>query len=78
VTAEFKASLATQVLGQSMLPPETWPFPVMLTVSWAVEPAAGAHAAPTCRSPSISTVHETALPLHWPPQPSKTLPAAGV
>src|SRR5262245_46528492 len=61
-----------------MPPPVTLPPPAMLTVSAAVEPAADAHAAPTCRSLSISTVQETALPLHWPPQPWKTLPSTGV
>ena len=78
VTAELSATLATQVLGQSMLPPDTWPLPATLTVSCAVEPPAGAQAAPTCLSPFISTVQEAAWPLHWPPQPWNTLPAAGV
>jgi hypothetical protein len=78
VTAEFSATLATQVLGQLMLPPETRPPPATVTVSCAVEPPAGAQAAPTWRSPSICTVQDTAWPLHWPPQPWNTLPAAGV
>jgi hypothetical protein len=47
-------------------------------VSCAVEPPAGAQAAPTCLSPFICTVQEAAWPLHWPPQPWNTLPAAGV
>jgi hypothetical protein len=46
-TVLFSATFATQVPGQWIAPPETLPLPVMLTVSWTFEPAAGPQAAPT-------------------------------
>ena len=77
VTDELSAWLLTQVLGQLMAPPETWPLPATLTESCAVS-VESIHVALTLLSPDISVVHELLVPEHAPPQPLKTAPGSGV
>jgi hypothetical protein len=62
--------------GQLIPPPVTVPLPETETVSRT--PAELTHAALTERSPAMSTVQVTLVPLQAPPQPVKTLSASGV
>ena len=64
------------VEGQLISPPLTAPPPEIEIVSRRVSTDFD-HDALTERSPSTATVQATLLPLQAPPQPLKTLPAAG-
>jgi hypothetical protein len=75
-TVEFTACVAAHVDGQLIPPPVIVPLPETETVSST--PVELAQAALTARSPLNSTVQATLVPLQAPPQPVKTLLAAGV
>jgi hypothetical protein len=77
VTAELRGSLAEQVDGQLIPPPETEPFPATPTVSTFVE-LDETQAALIPLLADSPTVHDCAAPLHAPPQPLNESPPDGV
>lgn len=77
VTAESRGSLAVQVEGQPMPPPETLPFPLTPTVSDFVA-LDETQAAVTWALPWRRTVQDAPPPLHAPPQPLNASPDPGV